>query len=1147
MINKTSTDCLMRISKLLPQVMVMACLLSMSLKLSAQEQDNTQSPTKKVTGTVLGADKAPLAGAAVKIKNRTVGTTTDEKGKFSINAAPTDTLVVSYINYTTSYIRVGTKLNIPVLLVEAPTSMNEVIVIAYGSMKRKEISSVIGKVNMEDVRKAPVTSFDQALSGRIAGVSASTNDGQPGGGSQIVIRGSTAGQDVSPLYVVDGFPIENMDLNSINTNDIETIEVLKDASAISIYGSRGANGVIIITTKKGRAEPIKVNYSESDGYQFITKYMKLLSPYEFVKLQLDIDSVNAQYAGAIPSGIGHRRYLNLAQGIDLNYYKTVQGYDWQKLLTQTGQLQQHNLSIIGGSPDLRYAINGAYTNQKGIIINSGLQKYDAKFSVDNRYNDKLRFGASLNFANTQSFGTIPTANATGGVVSNIWSFRPVDILGGASLLDGTIDSSQISTSTSVPDNLVSPLQQALNEYRRNITKTTHLNGYIEYKLTNELSFKVSGGISNTNVVGKVFYNSKTSQGTLALNGNNIPFNKNGINGGYSSSNSNIYEVDNILSYRKNWDKDHILDAIGGFTYEYGNNQGNGFSVNNIVPQNEVLGYNAVSSGIPTTTYFSETYNRLYSYLGRVNYSLKQRYIFTVTGREDGSSKFAKGHQWGFFHSEAFSWRFTQESFMDKSYLRKLKRYLSDGKLRVSYGTVGNNRVGDFSSAYQLASGQLSTGYPLGYPYNSYPSGYYYNNITNGYIPGTVPYFIGNPNLTWETTAQLNIGTSLSFFNDKILIDMDYYNKRTTNSLFSIGQPFSTGYNVGNVNQFQNAGVIQNRGFEFTLTTTNISKANFQWTTSFNIAFNKNKILNWYGTSNSKFSTWNLYANEPAWVAKEGYPVALFYGYKWAGVYQYSDFNELANGTYVLKPGISAYTSSNAAKPVQPGDPKYADINGDGVIDSRDRTIIGNPYPIHQGGLTNNFIYKNWSLNIFFQWSYGQQVLNANKTVFDNNGNYYGNSNQFAEFANHWTPNNPTNDIPRVNGLTNGNDLDGITRVSSRYLEDASYLRLKTINLSYNLPSKLVSKARLSSARVFFAAQNILTFTKYSGLDPEVSTARVVNSASTPFGSVTTSQGLAGSGYSFVQPSSGSAALVPGEDYTAYPRTRTFTLGAVIAF
>ena len=1114
-----NTSCGMINLKQVTKIFLFLTFLFITNALIAQNEDDLGRQPKKIAGTVMGSDKSPLVGASIKIKGRNSGTKTDDRGNYTISASPIDTLIISYINYVTQNVRVGTKVNFQTILAESNSNLNEVIVVAYGSMKKKELTGVIGKVNMEDLRKAPVTSFDQALAGRVAGVVVSSNDGQPGGGSQIVIRGSTAGQDVSPLYVIDGFPVENMDLNSINPNDIESLEVLKDASSIAMYGSRGANGVIMITTKKGKTGPLRITYSESDGFQDITKMMKMLSPYQFVKLQLELDSMQSTTTSKVLTG--YNRYIDTVKGINLDYYKHVAGYDWQKMLTQQGQLQTHNISITGGDVNNRISINGSYTGQRGVIINTGLKKYDAKFAWDNKFNDKVRLGATLNYSNSTSFGTIPTGGTGGGVVANMWNFRPVDILGAPSLNESTIDSS-LAPGASQPDNLVNPFQQAMNEFRQNTTKTTSVNTYFEYSLTDFLKLRVTGGVSNTSLLSEVFYNSKTSQGTLALNSSGNPYNLKGINGQINNTNNNNYVTETTLSYKKRYDQNHVLDAVGGFTYQYGKTLGNGYSSINIPQASEYLGIYSLASGTATAPGFGGSQNQMYSYLGRINYSLMEKYIFTLTGREDGSSKFAPGHQWGFFPSGAVAWRFTQEPFFNK-----LTKYVTEGKLHLSYGIVGNNRVSDYSYLYEYGSLTTASGYPI-------------NNI---YTQGIYPFFYGNPSVTWETTGQIDLGANFSLLKDRILIDVDYYDKNTKNSLLNVSLPAIAGYANGSNSQYENTGVIRNRGLEFTLTTSNIQTRKFTWTTTFNIAFNRNKIIRFYNNVNELQTGWNLYGSQTAWVAKVGNPISQFYGFKWGGVYQYSDFNQLANGTYVLKPNVPGLVPSNSAKPIQPGDPKYVDLNHDGVIDDNDRTIIGNPLPIHTGGFSNNFTYGNFSLNIFFQWSYGNQILNANKLVFESGG-YYLNSNQFETEANHWTPTNPTNDIPRPQIGTV--DAGGEARVSSRLVEDGSYLRLKTVSLGYSLPAQLTRRVNISALRFFLSVQNLLTFTNYSGLDPEVSTYRGPNPASVPSG-VTGGNALAGVGYLYVQPSSGAAALAQGLDYTPYPRNRTVTIGAIVTF
>ena len=612
---------------------------------------------------------------------------------------------------------------------------------------------------------------------------------------------------------------------------------------------------------------------------------------------------------------------------------------------------------------------------------------------------------------------------------------------------------------------------------------------------------------------------------MATNSNGTLYNSKGINALISNTNNNIYLTEALLSYRKKYDQNHILDAVGGATYQYGQSIGTSTSYYDILPGLEYLGVGSIGIGsLPSASTYGISANQLISFLGRVNYSLMEKYIFTVTGRDDGSSKFASGKQWGFFPSGAFAWRFTQENF-----LKKYTAFLGDSKFRASYGAVGNNRVNDYASIYQLASGAGSA-----YPFR------------NIYTPGSIPYFPGNANITWETTYQLDLGTTLSFYNDRLLVDMDYYDKRTTDALLPVPLPEIAGF-AGTASggvQYQNAGIIRNRGFEFALTTTNIQNAKFSWTSSFNIAFNVNKILEFYNNRNNITETWGL-GGASAWISQVGHPISQFYGYKWGGVYQYSDFNQLSNGTYVLKPGIPSYTPASSSTPIQPGDPKYVDLNKDGVVDDNDRTIIGSPLPKHTGGFSNNFLYKNFSVSILFQWSAGQQILNANKVVFEDN--YYGNSNEFAAEANHWTPQNPTNDIPRPNTRANGVDPGGETRVSTWEIEDGSYLRLKTVQFGYSLSPKALAKISLTAVRFFISGQNLLTFTKYSGQDPEVSTNRIANPANVPPGSGSSDNGQAGTGYLYIQPSSGSRILSQGYDYTGYPRARTITIGANVTF
>jgi hypothetical protein len=460
----------------------------------------------------------------------------------------------------------------------------------------------------------------------------------------------------------------------------------------------------------------------------------------------------------------------------------------------------------------------------------------------------------------------------------------------------------------------------------------------------------------------------------------------------------------------------------------------------------------------------------------------------------------------------------------------VNKVLSDGKLRISYGMVGNNKVGDFS--YLPWSGQPSVN--QGYPFN------------NVYLQGggLVPYFYGNDNLTWETNKEFDLGLNLTLWDGRISIDADYYNKLSTDFLLSVTLPSLGGYSNGLNQQYQNTGLIKNEGFELTINTVNVKTKNFMWSTNFNISFNKNKILSFYDGKESISTSWGLYGAAPAWIAKVGGSISEFYGYQFDGLYQLSDFNELANGTYVLKSGVPTYAST-----IQPGDAKYKDLNKDGLVDEKDQSTLGSALPIHTGGLSNTLTYKNFTFDMFFQWSYGNKVLNANRAAFESTGSYFRFGNQFASYDNRWTPTNQFTDIPKARVINPKGDAgSSSTRSSSRLIEDGSYLRLKTISLSYSFPKKFTEKLRINNFTVFANAQNLFTLTNYSGMDPEVSSYKSPsgNSANSPgiSNSGNTSSGI---GFVYIQPSSGTPVLAQGYDYTPYPRAVTFTYGFKVTF
>ncbi len=1085
----------------------------------------TKTQTIKITGSVKDSKtNQVLPGAYIKIKGTNEGTTTDFDGNFTLKISnPKAILDFSYMGYLTQSVTVGGRIRLDILLEEETQSLDEVVVIGYGTSKRKDLTGSVGKADVVSMKQAPVASIDQAFAGRIAGVVITSSDGQPGAAPQITIRGGSVSQDGSPLYVIDGFPVENMDINSINPNDIESMDVLKDASSIAIYGARGANGVIIINTKRGIVSAPRFTYSFSTAVQQDIKRVKMMSPYQFVKLQIDLDSIVSTPSN--PSTRFSKIYLDPANGVTLESYKNPENsYDWQDLLLRTGITKNHSLNITGGTDDTKYSISGNVFDQKGIILNTGMNRYDGKISFDQKITKKLKLAISASYSSTRTYGTLPSTGNGGGVVEGMWKYRPVSGVGNQDLLNSVIDSTAFAdfnsgTTATLGDNTISPLLQAQNEFRKSTNNTGYLNASLEYTFFKSVKLKISGGYNATNAKREQYYNSNTQQGNLFKNSSGAYVNTNGINASYGTAINQSYLTENTLSYRDKIFKNHVLDVMVGFTYQYANTNSISFNTINIPQATEYLVMSSIVSGTATAPGSGSSQWQLASLLGRVNYTIGDKYLFTATLRNDGSSKFSPGKQWGYFPSGAFAWRFSNEPFM-----KKVKSVLNDAKLRLSYGSVGNNKVNDFAYLSQFGSLQTSAGYP-------------YNNT---YQTGLQPYFYGNTNITWETSKEFDLGINLGFFKDRIFIDADYYRKKTSNFLLGVTLPMLAGYGVGSNTQYQNTGDILNQGFEFTFNSMNVASKKFQWNSSFNISFNKGKILSFFSGMETRQQGWGMNGSQTAWIAKVGGPIAEFYGYTWDGCYQYADFDKLANGVFSLKNGIPTYSAA-----IQPGDAKYKDINSDGKVDVNDQTVIGHPLPIHTGGFNNNFIYKNFSLNIFLQWSYGNDVLNANRLAFETNGGYFMNGNQFATYSNRWTPINPTNDIPRAR-YNSKTDVDNVTRVSSRFVEDASFLRLKTVSLSYTIPQTLLKKLKIQNIRLTASAQNILTFTHYSGLDPEVSNFRTSNPANSPFGGNITSA-ASGTGYSFVQPSSSYTALSPGYDYTPYPRTFTLNFGVNVTF
>ena len=1054
----------------------------------------TAAGQNTISGTVIDETGETLPGVTITIKGQSAGTMSDIDGKFSISVGTAAKFIIfSYLGYEKKEIALNAQTSskpLTVVMEEEATSLNEIVVIGYQDVRKRDLTGSVGKANMNDMLKAPVSSFDQALAGRVAGVNVSSGEGTPGGTMNIVIRGnSSLTQDNSPLYVIDGFPVEDASVaSSINPNDIESIDIMKDASATAIYGSRGANGVVIISTKKGTAGKLNMTYDGSFGVQRITRKIPMMNAYEFVKLQSEVWNAaelaaDYSYFATIDAGTPNEKAWTLED------YRNIAQYDWQDLIFRDAMQQNHSLSLTGGTQDLRYNASVSYFNQDGVVLKSNYDRIQGRFGANMR-REKLDINLSTNFSNATSFGSSPSQSQYSGMNNlfySVWGYRPVTqpSLNLSALLDNAVDEGLDTTN----DYRFNPILSLNNEHRKNINTYNQYNGYAAYEFIKGLKLKVSGGYTINSTRGESFNNSKTRYGS--------PVSTDKVNATLSTSERKTWLNENVLTYQTNLNKVHSINSMIGMSmqssrYDY-------YSMRTINIPNESLGMAGMNQGTPSTTSSLIREWSMMSYFGRLNYDYMSKYYLTASFRADGSSKFAEGNRFGYFPSASLAWRFSEEDFMAPT-----KSILSSGKLRTSWGQTGNNRVGEYDTYAMLDMLQASSSGDYNKIETLIHGVYPYNNIVTH--TGAVPVSLPNKDLKWETTTQTNVGVDLSFLKNRIDLTVDWYRKETSDLLLLAALVPSAGYGSA----MKNVGRVKNEGLEFTLNTTNIKKKNFVWSSNFNISFNKNRVLEL--AENQLSMSTNAYFDQnyttPNYMAKLGLPIGMMYGYLYEGTYKPEEF-DFDGANYTLKQGIPYFSSESKT---QPGFPKYTDVNKDGVIDSNDMTMIGCGEPVHIGGFTNNFEIYNFDLSVFFQWSYGNDVMNANKLFFESGFNKKKDLNQYASYSDRFILSDPSthgSNIP-VLSTSGSNNV-----ISSRIVEDGSYLRLKTVSLGYTIDPKITRKAGISKARVYVSAQNLFTLTNYSGYDPEVSTRN--------------------------------SALTPGLDFSAYPRSRSFNMGVNVNF
>lgn len=988
----------------------------------------------QVNGIVKDAQGEPLPGVSVKLQGTTKATSTTAKGTFSISSPANGTLIFRSIGFITKEQAVNNRQQINITLEADNTNLDELVVVGYGSVRKSDLTGSVASISSKEIKATPVASLTQAIQGRAAGVRVSQSSNAPGGGMNIRIRGGNSIQGGNePLYVIDGYPLYNENGPGINPNDVESMEILKDASAAAIYGSRGANGVIIITTKRGKEGLNRIQFESYYGVQTLRKKLDLLDASQLATL------VNDGIANVNGDNIGKPGYPKPLTYTDAQIAAMGKGTDWQDEIFRSAPIQNYQLTFSGGNDKTQYAVAGNYFSQGGIVANSDFNRGSVRVNLDQQLSGKFKFSNSLTVTNSKSnaVATDGDGGGNGGVVYGALFFSPT-----VPVYDAQGD----YTMNNRPGALLISNPLALAKERTNIELKTRLlgNTSLEYKIIEGLTLKTMFGanmaFSKTN-----FYLPRTVYSGLATNGR------------AEITNSRYFEWlnENTLTYKKVISKIHSFNFLVGYTFQNANFEDVKASAQNFA--SDIQKYNNMGAAQQTNPNTSNAYDwSLRSYLGRINYDLDSKYLFTLSGRYDGSSRFGDGKKYSFFPSGSAAWRLSSEPFM-----RKITA-VSDLKFRASYGLTGNQEIGQYQSL-----GALQTdGYNFG------------NVIVIGYAPNR----IANPNLKWETTAQLNFGLDLGLFKNRITITTDWYQKKTKDLLYNVSLPVTSGFSTS----LQNIGKVKNEGFEFAVNTVNLNGA-FQWNTNFNISFNKNKILDLGAVTDdipSGGASGHLQLGNSG-ILRVGQPIGVFYGLVTDGIFQ-----------------NAAEVAASGQKNARPGERRYKDMNGDGVVNSSDRVILGHAQPDYTFGFTNNFSYKGFDLSIFIQGVQGNSIFNLNKYEMES---MTGVSNQSASVLDRWTPANPSNDMPRASSA--GSPY----QVTSHQVEDGSYIRLKNVQLGYNFSPALLKRVRLSSVKVYVSGQNLLTKTKYSGYDPEVSR----------FGQDNLSQGI---------------------DYGSYPSSKIFLAG-----
>jgi TonB-dependent starch-binding outer membrane protein SusC len=961
----------------------------------------------KISGKITSDDGQPLPGANIILSGTSRGVISKDDGTYEITVpSAASSLDFSFIGYARQQMKVGSLRVIDVVLHPDSKMLSELIVVGYSVEQKVMSTGSVGVVKTTALKDIPVSTIDGLMQGVASGVQVSQNSGTPGGEMSVRIRGiSSISGSSQPLYIIDGIPVTTGDfaqigyegqgtnaLSDLNPNDIESISVLKDAAAASIYGARASNGVVVITTKRGINQKTQINFNSYYGVQQVWRKLDMLNSRQWMEYRNDL-------AGTP---------VFTQEDMDNITIDT----DWQKIIFRTAPISNYELTANGGNQKTKFFMSGDLFNQQGVLIGTDYQRINGRVNIDHSITDKLTIGASIGITHSKTnrvegdqtlHGPLPNGISTPAIY-------PVYNPDGSYNQEGPYS------------NAVSIANEAINQ---NYSFRTIANSYLNWDIVPHLSFSTKWGIDFLNFREHAYESTKTVQGAK-------------YNGLGFETYTNVMNIvsNNILKYQNTFDKSNV-EILGGYSFESYETRSSFIRGQDYADQNlEYL--NSAATIVSASSSASNAGIR--SYFGRMNYSYNNRYIASFSGRFDSSSKFGENNRTGFFPSASLGWRIGEEEFMDNY------ESVSELKVRSSYGLTGNDDIPPF--LYAELYGVTSY---LGH---------------SGIYPSSIP----NPDLRWETTAQFDVGLDLGLFKNRIFITADYYNKQTKDLLLDRPLPESSGFS----SITENIGKVENKGIEFTIATNNFT-GEFEWNTQLNISANRNKVVKLY--NDQPIDDIGRGSNR----VQEGEAIGIFYSYKSLGV----------------DPST--------------GDIVFADMNHDGLITAEDRTKIGSPHPDFIGGITNSFKYKGFDLSVFLQFSYGNDVFNGSRLFLES---LQGGDNQLAAVVRRWQKPGDITDIPRA--TSDPVKAAENKRVSSRFIEDGSYMRVKNLTLGYTFPKELTEKLRISSLRVYFTSQNLLTFTYYTGLDPEVNYA-------------------------------GNDNTVIGTDFFTYPQARSFNFGINLKF